>query len=411
MTKKLIPAYLLTFVNVLGFSILMPVLPFVVEDYGAPKWVFGLLLTLYSASQFIGAPYLGSLSDSVGRKPVLMISQAGTLLSWIIFVVALLLPNTPVIGFALPLWIIAFSRILDGITGGNASATNAYVADITTRDQKSYIFGYLGGIAGIGMVIGPGLGGISASSSLGFLGTLLISIFISVVTLLTILFWLKESHPVEKRVPRKRQSLFQIMNVPGRIKAANPSAIIKVIFLIKLFFTSMMGFYIGTIALFLIDTFHFNEKELGFFMFAVGIFLSINQAFVSKRFIQRFGEFETLIIGLVLSTIGLFCITLTDHLVLFICFYYVMNLGLSLCFPTFNSLISIHADPQKQGEMMGISESIGSLSLALFPVISAILYGYLDYHLYHLVALLPATGLILALRALRKRGKDAFELS
>ena len=93
MSKKLLPAYLLTFVNVLGFSILMPILPFVVDNYGAPKWVFGLLLSLYSSFQFIGAPFLGSLSDSVGRKKILLVSQAGTLLSWIVFVVALMLPE------------------------------------------------------------------------------------------------------------------------------------------------------------------------------------------------------------------------------------------------------------------------------------------------------------------------------
>jgi DHA1 family tetracycline resistance protein-like MFS transporter len=85
MSKKLLPAYLLTFVNVLGFSILMPILPFVVDSYGAPKWVFGLLLSLYSSFQFIGAPVLGALSDTIGRKKILLVSQGGTLLSWIIF--------------------------------------------------------------------------------------------------------------------------------------------------------------------------------------------------------------------------------------------------------------------------------------------------------------------------------------
>ena len=111
MNKRLVPAYLLTFVNVLGFSILMPVLPFVVESYGAPKWVYGLLLTLYSAFQFLGAPYLGAMSDRIGRKPVLLISQAGTLLSWFVFLLALAVPEVGFLGFALPLWIIAASRI------------------------------------------------------------------------------------------------------------------------------------------------------------------------------------------------------------------------------------------------------------------------------------------------------------
>lgn len=408
MNRKLFPAYLLTLVNVLGFSILMPVLPFIVESYGAPKWVFGLLLTFYSAFQFIGAPILGAMSDSGGRKPILMISQAGTLLSWFIFLIALMLPDFPVLGLALPLWIIGLSRILDGITGGNASVTNAYVADITTRNEKSYIFGYLGGIAGLGMILGPGLGGLSASTSLGFVGTLILAIIISSITLISIHLWLKESHPKEKRTARKRKSVWKTIFIPARVKEVNPSPIIKVIFTMKFFFSSMMGFYIGTMALFLIDLFEFTVDELGFFMFFIGVFLSFNQAFVSKQFIKRLGEFRTLILGLGLASLGLIAITLTDVLWLFVIFYYILNLGLSLCFPTFNALIAINADPKKQGEIMGISESINSFCMAIFPVISATLYGYLGFHLYHWITILPLAALTLAIISLRKRGKHAY---
>jgi MFS family permease len=409
MNKKLIPAYLLTFVNVLGFSILMPVLPFIVKDYGAPKWVFGLLLTLYSTFQFIGAPVLGSLSDSAGRKPILLISQFGTLLSWVIFLIALSLPNFSAFGIAFPLIIIAFSRILDGITGGNASVTNAYVADITTRDEKAYVFGYLGGIAGIGMIIGPALGGLAASSPLGYSGTILVSITISVITLFTIYYWLKESHHEEHRAPRQKQSLWKIINIPGRVRDIDPSPVVKVLFIVKLFFSSMMGFYIGTMALFLIDLFKFDASEMGIFFLVAGTFLAFNQAFLSKRFVQKFGEYQTLIIGLSLCMVGMVAITLTINFYFFIGFYYILNLGLSLCFPTFNALISIHANPEKLGAVMGISESIGSFAMALFPVIGALMYTQLGFELYYIISGLPFIALILAVKAIRKLGTKAFE--
>ncbi len=396
MDKKLIPAYLLTFVNVLGFSILMPVLPFVVSSYGAPKWVYGLLLTLYSAFQYIGSPYLGALSDSNGRKPILLVSQAGTLLSWIVFLIALFLPDVPWFGYALPLWIIACSRILDGITGGNVSVTNAYVADITTREEKSYIFGYLGGIVGLGMIIGPGLGGFTAASSLGYIGTILTSIVISIITLITIYLWIKESHAPEKRSVRAKQSLLKSLLILKRMREVQPKPIVKLLFVMKFFFSAMMAFYIGTIALFLIDLFQFDEKELGLFMFVVGIFLAFNQAFLSKKFIERFGEFNTLLIGMFCTVVGLFSITMTDNLYFFIAFYYIMNLGLSLSFPTFNALIAIHANPAKQGEVMGISESINSFSMAAFPVVSAALYGIMGYHVYYFISALPFAGLMIA---------------
>ena len=406
MKKHLLPAYLLTLVNVLGFSILLPVLPFIVESYNAPKWVYGLLLTLYSTFQFFGAPYLGRLSDTYGRKPILVISQAGTLASWVIFIIALSLPEFPIFGLALPLWIIGISRIFDGLTGGNTSVANAYVADITTRDEKSYIFGYLGGIAGLGMIIGPGLGGFTASGSWGYTGTLVAATGISILALLTIIFLLKESHSEENRRQRERQSIWLSVLVLRRIRIAQPSNFIKVLFLLKFFFSITIAFYISTIALFLIDLFQMNEKELGLFMLAVGIFLAFNQAFLSKRFIKRFGEFPTLIIGLGLVFVGLISITLTNNLWLYLGFYYILNLGLSLCFPTFNALISIHANPKKQGEIMGISESINSLAMALFPVLSAALYGMIGYSIYYFVSLLPLTAFIIAYQQFQKVKKQ-----
>lgn len=397
MNKKLAPAYLLTLVNVLGFSILMPILPFVVLEYGADKWVYGLLISLYSSFQFIGAPYLGRLSDSIGRKPVLMISQAGTLACWIVFLIALQLPEYMVLGMSLPLLVIGLSRALDGITGGNTSVANAYVADITSREEKSYVFGYLGGIAGFGMIVGPAIGGFAASGSMGFAGTITVAIVISITALYLIYSWLQESLPPEKRRKREKANLWRTLNIPGRIKRVQPKPIIKLLFTLKLMFSTMMAFYISTIALYMVDTFHFNEQELAMFMFAVGVFLSFNQAVLSKQFIKRFGEFTTLIIGLSLLIIGFFAITLTDTLGVYIAFYYILNLGLSLCFPTFNALIAIHADPSKQGEIMGISESINSFAMAAFPVLGATLYSFMGYPMYYLVAILPLLAFLLAM--------------
>lgn len=410
MLKKFIPAYLLTLVNVLGFSLLMPILPFVVESYGAPKWVFGLLITLYSAFQFLGAPVLGAMSDNFGRKPILLLSQGGTLLCWVVFLVALNLPDFPVWGIAFPLWVIALSRILDGITGGNASVTNAYVGDLTTKDEKSYIFGYLGGIAGIGMIIGPGLGGVAASTSLGYKGTIITSIIISFLTLFTIFKWLKETHPKEKRTTATKVDFWEMIFIPLRVKRVNPSPIIKVLFSMKFFFSSMMGFYIGTMALYLVDLFDFNVKELGFFMLFIGLFLSFNQAIVSKFFIQKIGAFKTLVLGLFFCVLGLVAITLTKNLWVFIPFYYVLNLGLSLCFPVFNSIISVNANPKKQGEIMGISEAIGSFSMACFPVIAAVIYGTVGNHLYRYMTILPLTALLLAFIGVKKYGKSTFNI-
>ncbi|MFT6747526.1 MAG: DHA1 family tetracycline resistance protein-like MFS transporter [Glaciecola sp.] len=402
MNRQLIPAYLLTFVNVLGFSILMPVLPFVIEDYGAPEWVYGLMLALYSAFQFIGAPILGAMSDRKGRKPILMISQIGTLLSWVIFLAALYIPDVPLIGFAIPLWIIALSRVLDGITGGNISVTNAYVSDITTKKEKSYIFGYLGGVVGVGLVIGPGIGGLTASSSMGYSATLVAAIIISSVALLSMFIWLKESHPIEKRTVSKPHSFIHNFLILRQIRELNPAPIIKLLFVLKLLFSIMSACYMATIVLYIIDLFKFSPKEIGIFMLVVGVFLGFNQAVLSKWFIKNLGIFKTLVVGLALSTVGAVAITLTSDLYLYLVYYYVLNLGFSLCYPTFTALVSIYADPKKQGEVMGIYESINSFAMTAFPVLAAAIYGWIGFKVYYLMALLPLIALLIALKERRQ---------
>ena len=142
--KKLMPVLILTFVNVIGFSILIPVLPEVLKYFtGESSGLFyGLLLSSYALSQFLGAPILGSLSDKYGRRPILLLSQGGTILSWIIFASAYFIPKDMLVGsVSLPLVVIAISRILDGLTGGNVSVAQAWVSDKTTREEKTKAFG------------------------------------------------------------------------------------------------------------------------------------------------------------------------------------------------------------------------------------------------------------------------------
>ena len=399
MHRKFLPAYLLTLVNVMGFSILMPVLPFVVvEHYGAPKYVYGLLLSTYSFFQFLGAPYLGRLSDSLGRKPVLVISHIGTLLSWIIFGLAYFIPEVPIGFLAAPLVVIFFARILDGITGGNTSVAQAYVSDITTKEEKNYIFGYIGGIVGIGMIIGPAIGGLSASTSWGYLGTIICSALLSFITLLMLIFWLEESLPPEQRKARERDSLLSSFLLLKRIRNLESPKDIRDVFVLRLLFNITMATYVSTIALFIIDLFGFNEKQLGMFMLVVGVFISFNQAVMSKWFIARLGIYSTLRLGMLLSVVGFVSITLTETLWVYILLYYILNLGIALCAPTLNSLLALRAAPKETGEVMGISESIGSLSNAIFPLIGAALYGVFGAQLYWGVAILPLLGLMISIK-------------
>jgi MFS family permease len=396
---------------------MIPVLPFIVKEANAPEYVYGLLLSAYSFFQFIGSPFLGKLSDSRGRKPILVISQFGTLLSWVIYGVAYFVAYDvlevyqydfmgKVFFYSLPLIIIAFARIADGLTGGNISVTNAYVSDITTLEQKKTIFGTLGGIVGIGFVIGPAIGGLTSgyneNGEFEYLGTILTAAGVSLIALLSILFFLKESLPIEKRREYKKHNFIKSFNIVKRVNSLNPKYIVKQVLVLKSLMSATMAFYIATIVLYVIELFDFTPFGTGIFLLVAGIFLGFNQAVLFKKVVLKIGELYTLIIGFSLTALGLVLITLTDILWIYMILYYILNLGLSLSFPVFNSLISQHADEDKQGEIMGISESIQSISNAIFPVIATAIYGFIGYNIYFFLALIPLAGSFVTMRLIKK---------
>ena len=308
--------------------------------------------------------------------------------------------------YSLPLIIIAFARIADGLTGGNISVTNAYVSDITTLEQKKTIFGTLGGIVGIGFVIGPAIGGLTSgyneNGEFEYLGTILTAAGVSLIALLSILFFLKESLPIEKRREYKKHNFIKSFNIVKRVNSLNPKYIVKQVLVLKSLMSATMAFYIATIVLYVIELFDFTPFGTGIFLLVAGIFLGFNQAVLFKKVVLKIGELYTLIIGFSLTALGLVLITLTDILWIYMILYYILNLGLSLSFPVFNSLISQHADEDKQGEIMGISESIQSISNAIFPVIATAIYGFIGYNIYFFLALIPLAGSFVTMRLIKK---------
>lgn len=215
--KKLLPVLLLSFVNVVGFSILIPILPEMVQQYVATKYLsiaYGAILSSYAFSQFLAAPLLGSLSDRYGRKPILVLSQVGTIISWLIFTLAYFAHGRIVFGWLpVPLLIIIISRIADGITGGNISVAQAWVSDSTVKEERTKVFGMMGGVFGLGFLLGPIIGGYSYSLGPGLLGTIFVALIISIITLFLIVFVLPESLPYEKRAHHLNIKLLSEVNI------------------------------------------------------------------------------------------------------------------------------------------------------------------------------------------------------
>src|SRR6185312_13620221 len=202
---QLFPIFLVNFIGTLGFSIVLPFLIFVVIKFGGNAIVYGLLAATYPLFQLIGAPILGRWSDKYGRKKVLLLSNAGTSIGWVLFLFALFLPaekvfniDLPLLGtfvIILPILMLFIARAIDGITGGNLSIANAYLSDISSDETRSKNFGKMAISSNLGFILGPAIAGILGGTIYGAILPVLAALILSLATLIVIGFLLKESKP------------------------------------------------------------------------------------------------------------------------------------------------------------------------------------------------------------------------
>lgn len=415
MFKKLFPILLLTFVNIIGFTLLVPVFPEIVERYAPPElagFMYGALLSSYALFQFLASPLLGALSDHFGRKPLLYLSQLGTLISWVIFAVAYFVPEWQLFGATLPLYVIALSRIVDGITGGNVSVANAWVSDITQRDEKVQAFGLIGATFGVGFLVGPALGGLTSASSYGYLGTCIVAFCISLVTLLIIKYYLPESLPKEKRDPTVDLHLGRQLNMYKKFTAFKENSFVSRLLVIKLSFTLAFSGYVTIIILYLRSAFGLSTAELGITLSLIGLFSIFNQAVVVKKVVGVFGEVRTLYGGLLLVVFGMFVLPiiptelppialplgfLSQYSLSFLLVMtnaFLMNLGISLSGPSFKSLFVNAVDDTKQGAITGLDESLAALGNAITPMLAGTIFVVFGVQAFAVFALLLASPLL-----------------
>ncbi len=386
--KHYLPVAFLTFINIIGFSILIPVLPFIINKYNGNAITYGVLLAAYPIFQFVGAPLLGSLSDKYGRRPLLLISQAGTFIGWVIFGLAYFMPDIKIFFFSLPLFVIGFSRFVDGITGGNVSVVNAYIADITAREDRTKIFGIMGGIVGLGLIVGPALGGFSYSLFGSYLGPVSIAMLISLCTFILIYFFLPESIPVGGIMGKKDINIYHELNFIKRLLKYRTNNFVFFLLFIRIFLVYAFSSFTSIVVLYVIDKFNLTVQSVGTLFFLIGVFLIFNHVVLVKKVSDIIGSLKTFYIGILLLFLSLLAMGagFSFNLLAFFVLLYFINLGVSLTYPTFKALITSHVEESQQGEISGIDESILSAGSATAPIITAILYSHLSDYTFLILA-------------------------
>ena len=395
----LYPLLLINFIGTLGFSIVLPFLVFLVIDFGGNAIIYGILAAVYPAFQLIGAPILGRWSDIYGRKKVLLVSNGGTLIGWIFFIFALFLPvenlfsiDSSLFGtfaITLPLLVLFFARSIDGITGGNISVANAYLADISSDENRSKNFGKMAISSNLGFIVGPALAGILGATIYQEILPVLAALVLSLITLIVIGFALKESKPqsmvITKHIPENK-SIRKVFAHECKecYQASNPQKLIfkdvfklkNIPFLIILYFFIFLGFNIfyTSFPIYAVDGLKWSVLELGVFYAVLSGIMVLVQGPVLRRALKNFSEEKLVIIGsIILSTNFILIVSNNDIFIYGAAVLFAVGNG--LMWSSFLSILSKTAGNAYQGFIQGIASSFGSLASIVGLIIGGLLYS------------------------------------
>jgi DHA1 family tetracycline resistance protein-like MFS transporter len=343
--RRLLVIVLTLIVNLIGFGIMIPLLPLYARSFGASETVIGLVIAAFSLSQLVASPALGALSDRIGRRPVLLLSLIGTAVSFVMMALARSVP-----------WLFA-ARLVDGFSGGNISTARAYIADITSEENRAKAYGLIGAAFGIGFVLGPALGG--ALGHVSYTAPIWAAAALTLVATAMAWIWLPET------VHRGSAN-------PGPFWAGLRDAFqhraLRPLLIVDFAYWTASALFQGTFALVAAHRFGFGVPQVGYILAVYGVLGVFVQVGLVGRAVSALGERRTFALGLLLSAVGLGGAALAGTVPGFLLFLVPFAIGSALCTPVLASLISRTADSDTQGTVQGAASAIESLGRTVGPV-------------------------------------------
>jgi len=373
--RALSTIFVTVLLDLIGFGMILPLLPFYAQVYEASPFQIGLLFSSYSLAQLVFAPLLGRLSDRVGRRPLLLASIAGSIAAYLLFAAA------PSLG------VLIVARTLAGVAAANYAIAQAYVADVSTRENRARAMGLIGAAFGVGFVLGPALGALlvyaGKSDALGHLGPRLVPLTaagLAIANLVFAVFWLPESLSPERRGRSRRGSWLSLADL--RVAWASPMmrGLMLLLFLVTLCFSMMES----TLALFCQQRFGFDASHTGVLFAFVGIVLAVVQGGLLGRMVRRFGERGLIRGGITTMVAGLFILPFTPvsqppllwfALLPLLAGLTLLAIGQGLNQPSTLSLLSGLTHDDAQGGTIGVSRSFSALARTLGPAAGTWLFG------------------------------------
>jgi MFS transporter, DHA1 family, tetracycline resistance protein len=341
------------FIHLLGFGIIIPLLPYYAERFGASGLTVGLLTTSFSLAQFLFAPLWGRLSDRIGRRPVLLGSLILTGVSYLVFAVATSLP------------MLFVSRIFAGIAGATLSTAQAYIADTTTPENRTRGMGLIGAAFGMGFIFGPAMGGVL--SRWGFSVPAYAAAGLAAAAFLFALVRLPESLPPEEREAARHRVRASFRDALSRPVVGT---VLGLFFIATLCFSGMEA----VLALFCERFFGWGPHHIGYLFAYVGVVAAVLQAGIVGALAKRFGERALIRAGLALMGAAFIVAGLVPPVGLFLVMMGMIAVGSGLITPSLSSLVSVATPADEQGRILGVYQSLGSLGRAVGPFLVGLLY-------------------------------------
>jgi MFS family permease len=358
---------LIVIVDVLGFTIILPLLPFYSERLGASPTVVGLIVAIYAACQLIAGPILGQISDRIGRRPVLLLSQAGTFAGFLI------------LAFSTQIWMVFLSRAIDGATAGNLSIAQAYISDVTKPENRAKAFAIIGVAFGFGFLVGPAISGFLAHY--GYHAPIFVAAGLSLLSIFCTFFLLprqevhhQKSDDEETGPGGKRLSLISWGEYRKYFR--NP-ALARLLFQWLLFSLSFSTFISG-FALFAERRYFWNGHPVGVrevgYIFAFNGFIGIiMQGGVVGRLVKVMGERRVIQIGFFASMLGYAMVGFTQTVPQLLWVLGLSSIGAAGLRPALTSQVTQSAGRREQGVILGLTQSLTSIAQITAPVIAGVL--------------------------------------
>lgn len=375
----LLSIFLTVVIDLLGFGIVLPLLPLYADHYGASELMIGLLFTSFSAMQFAAAPLWGRWSDRVGRRPAILVGLTGSLLSYLLFAWAA--HNESLAGlFA--------SRITAGIFGGTIATAYAYIADVTPPKERGRGMALIGMAFGIGFTLGPAVGGLGHALHPAVPG-----LFAATFSLVALLYAARRLVEPERHVPAERTRWLDLAVFRRAMRAKGVARILTLTFLTVTCFALMES----TLALLAKRSYEFNQTQVGLLFSYLGFWSALTQGWIVRRWLKRIGEPRMATIGTMVLAIGLFGLSLAPSVLWLGVLAPLAVLGFGMTLPSLNGLLSVRSGADVQGGVLGVSQSIQSLARIVGPLVGLPLFGLAAARPFQIGAGAMLLGTLLAL--------------